>query len=366
MAVDSQIGNRSSSAGRPVAAAGGSSPPAGGDRDRQLPSRPPFGDRQSLSSFSERSSGGRHRGAGKRYYLAAEVATRFQTVRHRHRRACGRVPGRALRARSAAVGRRSRWCAIWFALPGIVFARRLYGSQPGSKVAALLVGPAWGYALSSLGLLALWAVGTRHIALLMLAPVVGGLAVLPVRRLAGTLTLPRFTSGDAGACALVLLAVTLVVGLPYAHVGEELPEGRAYRAYFTADFVWEVAVVAELSKGDMPPRNPYYLNDDLHYYWLMHLLPAAQRRTFGGTPTADQILLVNAFWSALAFAAFWYFFVRHFVSSPWAAAIGCIFVLLGTSLKASIESGSIGAATSRSMRSGTRTSMRSRTGTTRG
>ena len=50
-------------------------------------------------------------------------------------------------------------------------------------------------------------------------------------------------------CALVLLAVTLVVGLPYAHVGEELPEGRAYRAYFTADFVWEVAVVAELAKA---------------------------------------------------------------------------------------------------------------------
>ena len=36
---------------------------------------------------------------------------------------------------------------------------------------------------------------------------------------------------------------------PFAHVGEELPEGRAYRAYFTADFVWEVAVVAELAKA---------------------------------------------------------------------------------------------------------------------
>jgi hypothetical protein len=107
----------------------------------------------------------------------------------------------------------------------------------------------------------------------------------------------------------------LVVGIPYAHVGEELPEGRAYRAYFTADFVWEVAVVAELAKGDMPPRNPYYLNDDLHYYWLMHLLPAVQHRAFGGTPTVDQLLIVNAFWSALAFTAFWYFFVRHFVSS---------------------------------------------------
>lgn len=222
---------------------------------------------------------------------------------------------------------------VWFALPGVLFARLLYGPQPESRMAALLAGPAWGYVLSSLGLLALWAVGARHLALLMLAPILGGVAALPARRLAGTLTLPRFTRADAGACALLLLAVTLVVGLPYAHVGEELPEGRAYRAYFTADFVWEVAVVAELAKGDMPPQNPYYLNDDLHYYWLMHLLPAAEHRAFGGTPTVDQLLLVNAFWSALAFAAFWYFFVRHFVSSPWAAAIGCIFVLLGTSLE---------------------------------
>jgi hypothetical protein len=222
---------------------------------------------------------------------------------------------------------------VWFALPGVVLVNRLYRGQPGSTPAALLAGPAWGYVLSSLGLLALWAAGTRHVAVLMLAPILGGLAALPARRLAGTLTLPRFTRADAGACALVLLAVTLVIGLPYAHVGEDLPEGRAYRAYFTADFVWEVAVVAELSKGDMPPQNPYYLNDDLHYYWLMHLLPAVQHRAFGGTPTADQLLLVNALWSALAFAAFWYFLVRHFVSSPWAAAIGCVFVLLGTSLE---------------------------------
>ena len=154
--------------------------------------------------------------------------------------------------------------------------------------------------------------------------------------MAGTLAQPKFTRSDAGAGALVLLVVTLVVGLPFAHVGEDLPEGRAYRAYFTADFVWELAVVAELAKGDMPPRNPYYLNDDLHYYWLMHLLPAAEHRSLGGTPTADQLLLVNAFWSALAFAAFWYFFVRHFVSNPWAAAIGCVFVLLGTSLSAAL------------------------------
>jgi hypothetical protein len=46
-----------------------------------------------------------------------------------------------------------------------------------------------------------------------------------------------------------LLIVPLVVGLPFAHVGEITPDGQAYRAYFTADYVWRRAVVIELAKG---------------------------------------------------------------------------------------------------------------------
>ncbi len=133
--------------------------------------------------------------------------------------------------------------------------------------------------------------------------------------------------------AFVLLAVPAIVGRPFAHVGVDLPEGRAYRAYFTADFVWEMAVVAEVSKGDMPPRNPYYLDDSLHYYWLMHLLPAAEHRALGRSLTVEQLLLVNAFWSGLTFVAFFYFFVRHFVERPWAAAVACVGVMFCSSFE---------------------------------
>jgi len=221
----------------------------------------------------------------------------------------------------------------WFAVPGIVLAFSLYRSQPGSLVAALLCGAAWGYVLSSLVLLALWATGSRQLTMVIFAPIVATLVILPARRLAGTLHLPAFTRADGAACALLLVTVPLIVGLPFSHVGIDLPEGRAYRAYFTADFVWEMAVVAEVSKGDMPPRNPYYTDDQLHYYWLMHLLPAVEHRAFGDTPRLDQLLLVNAFWSALGFVAFLYFFVRHFVDKPWAAALGCVFVLFCSSFE---------------------------------
>src|SRR6476660_9852789 len=138
----------------------------------------------------------------------------------------------------------------------------------------------------------------------MLAPVPVMLAALPARRLASTLVVPRLDRRDAAALAFVFLAVPAIRGRPYSQVGIDLPEGRAYRAYFTADFVWEMAVASEVSKGAMPPRNPYYLGDDLHYYWLMHLLPAVEHRAAGRSIPLEKILLVNAFAIGLAFAGF--------------------------------------------------------------
>ena len=51
------------------------------------------------------------------------------------------------------------WCAV----PGIALARRLYGANERASgwSVALLAGPAWGYALSSVALLGLWAAGIR-------------------------------------------------------------------------------------------------------------------------------------------------------------------------------------------------------------
>lgn len=221
----------------------------------------------------------------------------------------------------------------WFAVPGIVLGRRLYAAQPGSWTAAVLAGPAWGYVLSSLALLALWTAGIRGFGWAMLAPIPAVVAAWPAGALAPTLLPPRFTRRDIAWVSLALLAVPAVVARPYSRVGLDLPEGRAYRAYFTADFVWEMAVVSEVSKGDVPPRNPYYLNDDLHYYWLMHLLPAVEHRAAGRTVRIEQILLVNAFAIGLAFVGFFYFFVRHFVERPWAAAVACVGVIFCSSFE---------------------------------
>jgi hypothetical protein len=94
-----------------------------------------------------------------------------------------------------------------------------------------------------------------------------------------------------------------------------------------------MAVVSEIGKGDVPPRNPYFINDDLHYYWLMHLLPAVEHRAAGNTIRIEKILLVNAFMIGLAFVGFFYFFVRHFVDRPWAATLAVAGVIFCSSFE---------------------------------
>jgi hypothetical protein len=224
---------------------------------------------------------------------------------------------------------------VWFALPGVAVARRLYCDDPpsaGGWIAALLIGPVWGYVVSSLVLLGLWSAGLRN-GWLLLAPAPAMLVAVGAKRLCGSLAPPIFTKRDVAAILFVLLAVLAIVARPYSRVGVDLPDGRAYRAYFTADFVWAMAVVAEVSKGDVPPRNPYYLDDALHYYWLMHLLPAAEHRLLGSRVSIEQLLLVNALGAGLMFGAFLYFFARHFVLRPWAAALGGMFVLFCSSFE---------------------------------
>src|SRR5205823_12251978 len=112
------------------------------------------------------------------------------------------------------------------------------------SIASRLVGGVWGCAFSSLTLLALWAAGFRGGWIIFAAPILAMPVALIVRPLAGRLEIPRFGRADLLAVALLLLLVPLVVGRPFARVGTDLPDGRAYRAYFTADFVWRMAVTA--------------------------------------------------------------------------------------------------------------------------
>jgi len=217
---------------------------------------------------------------------------------------------------------------IWFALPGVLIAWLLYERRPGRAGAAWLVGPMWGYAASSTALLGLWVAGLRGPVLLLAPAIAASVGSVLAWPLVGSLSPPRFGRRDVVAACVLVALVSAIVGRPFARVGEILPAGKAYRAYFTADFVWRMAVAAELAKGESPPRNPYLRGESLRYYWLAHLLPAAEYRDIRGRASLEQLLLVNSLALGIGFVLFLYGFARQWVDEPFAVQAGCAITLL--------------------------------------
>ena len=218
-----------------------------------------------------------------------------------------------------------------FIAPGILILRAIAPRQGWLPIAAF--GPLVGQALGCFVMTLLWVAGGRGPWLLIVTPLIVAVLAWPARRLEGRWKLPATAPGDAVAIALLLILVTIIVGLPFAHVGEMTPNGQAYRAYFTADYVWRRAVVIELAKGAPIPVNPYFTGDVLHYYWMPHILTGAQYRFAGAWASLDELLLIRSISIDLFFVTFLYGVVRLFRVRPWAAAAGAAFVILSTSFE---------------------------------
>jgi hypothetical protein len=222
---------------------------------------------------------------------------------------------------------------LWMALPGVVFARAVLGP---ASVAAWLVGPALGFAFSVSGVLLVWLAGAQNWIAIAAGPALTWAVAAIARRFGGpTLRLPAFDRRDIAAVALALTVVPIVTWAPYDHVRERVPDGEAYRAYFTADFVWAMTVTAELAKGDVPPANPFLKDDTLHYYWMAHFLSGAlYRNTRSLGMTAEEIVLLDGLAFGAAFVAFFYALARIAGASPAFAALAVAIGFLANSYEA--------------------------------
>lgn len=181
--------------------------------------------------------------------------------------------------------------ALWLAsgpagiLYSLVFAAALL---PGLPLGIALAGRrhpiAWvgggliGYGLTQLSIWAVIAVGLRSPAAFVVSwGLVLGAAVL-ISRAAGrqpSLALTPWSAPDFRALLLVVLLAPVLMGLTYRNLGRADTLGNNYyRAYFTADFLWHAALASELGKFTLPPRNPYLVEQPIHYYWTYFLLPA--------------------------------------------------------------------------------------------
>lgn len=217
-------------------------------------------------------------------------------------------------------------------LPGLPVGFVLFGRH---HAAGWIAGMVLGYAITAL---ACWAVVYARVpstAAFILASAVASAtsAALSWRSLGRPplVALPMWRSPDSAALLLVLMLVPVLVGPPFANVGARAGNGdRLYRAYFTADFVWHTALVAELAKHAQPPRNPYLASELIHYYWTYFLIPS----TIAGQAHIDvqDALKLNALGAALLFLAAIYLAAwTALPGHPFAAAVGVMLTVVAAS-----------------------------------
>ncbi len=219
-------------------------------------------------------------------------------------------------------------CLAAFTAPGWPLARWVIGGRPnGAERAGLAL--FLGYVVGALVfcLLRLVHVTAPAGVLIVVLVVAWELNRLVPRNAPAIVELPTFGSGDRVAVALLTCLVLVIVGPVFAHVGARMPQGLAYRAYFTADLFAHMSVVAELAHRHVPPVNPYLPTETLPDYWAYFSLPAV----FSGLRPAlgfDRGILQTDLAMAVVLVAVWYTALRALGISTvaaavsWAAALG--------------------------------------------
>ncbi|MFM8535821.1 MAG: hypothetical protein ACKOEC_19910 [Acidimicrobiia bacterium] len=223
---------------------------------------------------------------------------------------------------------------LWFAFPGVLVARRL--TQSTTNRFHWLLGPVWGVVCSTLGLLVWWLLGFQKAWILIAAPwPLWLLLCCPLEKAGVLLPFPQLERRDVLALSFVLLIVPVVASMPYHHVAAPTEDGgTAYRAYFTADFVWAMTVVSEVSKGEVPPQNPFLRDSALPYYWLAHFLSAVEYRMFDPLGlSVEEVTLAGSVGFSVLFLLFLFGLMRAFGASPVASALACGLVFLANSFE---------------------------------
>ena len=216
--------------------------------------------------------------------------------------------------------------------PGLPIGFALFGRR---HAAGWVLGCALGYFFTSLAVWAVIAAGHPSAAWFVAAWgtafAAAWTAVRPVR--GPLLQVARWTRRDTTALLAALLLAAAIAIPPFARLGAADAQGnRYYRAYFTADFVWHMAVTAEIRKFAMPPRNMFMPHRPLHYYWGYFLVPGAASGA-GIRPLADieTDLKVNAVGTAGLLTASIFMLAWLAVPRAWGAAAAVVLTMVASS-----------------------------------
>ncbi|RPJ63565.1 MAG: hypothetical protein EHM24_24210, partial [Acidobacteria bacterium] len=221
-------------------------------------------------------------------------------------------------------------------LPGWPLGFWLFGRR---HAAGWVAGGLFGYGVTAIALWAPMALGVASPLVLLGAWALVCLACwLAFARRQPLVLLEAWTRRDTAALVLVLLVVPLLVGVPFARIGERGDDGtRHYRAYFTADFLWHIALTSELTLLQLPPEDPYAAGHQLHYYWTYFLFPASVAAGVPAplAPSIEGILRVNAACAGLLFVGSVFVFTWSVAQKAWSAATATLLAVLAASAEGS-------------------------------
>lgn len=136
------------------------------------------------------------------------------------------------------------------------------------------------------------------------------------------------------AITVGLILVLVVVAVPFFNVGRQVGESYAYAPYFNRDFLRSLAFGAELSKGAVPPDNPYLGGETLHYYWFQMVFPALVYRLAGSSVALEEVLLLSTLLVNVAFVFVFVHLLRRFVTKTPALIVVLGLALLAESYQA--------------------------------
>jgi hypothetical protein len=134
--------------------------------------------------------------------------------------------------------------------------------------------------------------------------------------------------------AAALVVALLVVAIPLSNVGRRVGDAYVYVSFFHEDFFGKVAMAAQLAKGVVPPANPYFLGETLHYYWFYDVFPAFVYQSVERTIPLQDILLLDALLVDVAFVCVGVWFIKRFVARPFSIGVVLCLVLLAESYQA--------------------------------
>ena len=221
-------------------------------------------------------------------------------------------------------------------LPGWPVGFALFGRR---HAAGWIAGALIGYAITALAIWFVIKIGLAN----ALGFSAGWLVVTAViwgwlgrRTLPPLVALPVWTQRDTLALIFTLSLVPILVFPTFRNVGKTDEGGRQlYRAYFTADVLWHVALTNELARFEMPPKDPYLADQTLNYYWSHFLLPASAVGThpFGLWADPLPVLKVNAMMSGMLFIGAIAMFVWTLVPKAWPMFWGVALSVLAASFE---------------------------------